>query len=462
MNWVLFGVLAYVLAQLAVGMLVSRRIASEADYLLAGRRLSMGLGTFTIFATWFGAETCIGAAGEVYKNGLAGGTADPFGYSACLLLMGVFFASRLRRMGLSTLADLFARRYSRGSERLAALLLAPTSVIWAAAQIRAFGQVIAAVSAFEVELAIVIATAVVIAYTAFGGLMADVYTDFIQGVALILGLVILLVVVVMAGGGMSATIAAADPRRLLGGFGESGWATLESWAIPICGSLFSQELAARVLASRSPRTARSVSVAGGLLYLVVGLIPVAIGIAGVRLLPDMAYPEQLLPQLARQHLPLFLYVLFAGALISAILSTVDSALLAASALVSHNVLLPLRPACSEAGKLRMARWCTVIFGLAAYALAVSAESVHGLVEEASAFGSAGIFVCMLFALQGNFGGVRSAYGALGTGAAVWICGAYGEAWSHPYLVSIAAATCAYLLPALIGKVRARQRSVSTV
>jgi Na+/proline symporter len=51
------GILAYLVVQLAIGAWVSRRIRTEDDYLLAGRQLGPVLGTFSIFATWFGAET---------------------------------------------------------------------------------------------------------------------------------------------------------------------------------------------------------------------------------------------------------------------------------------------------------------------------------------------------------------------------------------------------------------------
>lgn len=88
MNTILLGVLLYLLIQFVIGVAVSRRITSEADYLLAGRRLGLALGAFSVFATWFGAETIVGAAGAIYENGLAGGSADPFGYALCLILGG--------------------------------------------------------------------------------------------------------------------------------------------------------------------------------------------------------------------------------------------------------------------------------------------------------------------------------------------------------------------------------------
>ena len=453
MTPVLLGVLGYVLAQLAIGVLVSRGIKSEADYLLAGRRLGPVLATFSIFATWFGAETCIGAAGAIYEEGLAGGYADPFGYAACLFLMGLFFAVPLWRRGLTTLADLFRTRYSIGVERLAVFVIVPSSIMWAAAQIRAFGQVLTVSSAFDVEVAITIAAAVVIVYTIAGGLYADVVTDLVQGIALIIGLVVLFYVVAQAAGGFTPALADVPPERLrlFGAPDEPLLTTIEKWAIPITGSVVAQELIARILAVRSPELARRASIMGGSMYLTFGLIPVFIGLIGASLLPGLAEPEQLLPALAQQHLSTFLYILFAGALISAILSTVDSALLAAAALVEHNLILPLRPTLSERAKVRIARAGVLVAGLIAYVLALHAEGVYELVQESSAFGGAGIFIIVVFGLFTAFGGARAAGAALIVGIVAWIAGKYWLAWSTPYIASLALATLSYIVVALFDR-----------
>jgi len=446
MNGILLGIIAYIAAQLLIGVLVSRRIVSEDDYLLAGRRLGLGLGTFTVFATWFGAETCIGAAGSVYQSGLSGGSADPFGYAACLFLMGLLFAGALWRLRLTTLADLFRRRYSPGVEKAVVLLVAPTSIIWAGAQIRAFGQVISASSTLEVNVAITFATAVVIVYTVYGGLLADVYTDFVQGIALIVGLGVLFYAVMEANGGVETTLARLEPARLNPFGGDQPLSErLEAWAIPITGSLFAQELVARVLACRSPTVARGTCLAGGGIYLAVGLLPVLIGLAGVPLMPALDEPEQILPKLAQRHLSDLMYVLFAGALISAILSTVDSALLAAAALTSHNLILPLAGPMSETAKVRVARVAVVLFGLIAYVLALTSEGVHALVEQASAFGGAGVFVVCLFALYTRLGRHLSAFAALFGGMAGWALGEHLFGMSTPYLFSLLVSIAAYLV-----------------
>jgi Na+/proline symporter len=446
MQPVLFGIFAYLLVQFAIGVIVSRGIASEADYLVAGRRLGVGLAAFSIFATWFGAETVVGAAGAIYADGLSGGSADPFGYGLCLIVLGLVIAAPLWRRRYTTFGDLFRERYGVGVERLAVVLMIPTSVIWAAAQIRAFGQVVSASSDLEVSVAITAAAVFVVLYTVAGGLLADVVTDFVQGIAVIVGLVLLLVAVSQANGGIGALGALIDPARLnlAAPEGHSVLAIAEAWAVPICGSLLAVELLSRILGCRSATTARNATLVGAGLYLCVGAIPVALGLAGPTLVPNLDEPEQLIATLAQQHLTTFLYVLFAGALISAILSTVDSCLLAAGALASHNLILPLRGPVSERTKVWYARSGVIVFGITAYVIALHASGIYELVATASAFGSAGIFVVGMFGLFSRRGGSRSAYAALIAGMLVWAVGEYVLALATPYLLALASALGAYL------------------
>jgi Na+/proline symporter len=447
MSITLAGVLVYVAAQLAVGAWVARRIQTEEDYLIAGRKLGYGLGIFTIFATWFGAETCIGAAGAIYENGLSGGSADPFGYALCIVLLGAVFAVPLWRRRLTTLADLFRQRYSPSVERLAVLLMVPTSLLWAAAQIRAFGQVLAASSTLEVEVTITIAAAVVIVYTVSGGLLADAITDLVQGVALLVGLAILFFVVMTNGG--AEAVRAVEPERLqlFGGGQVPLLEVVEAWAIPIIGSVTAAELVARVIAMRSPQVARRSCFSAAGIYIIAGMIPVTLGLAGASLLPGLEDPEQLLPRLALENLSPVLYMVFAGALVSAILSTVDSALLVSASLVSHNVIVPLRPGIDERARIRYARIGVTVFGLFAWMMALYAEGVYNLVEQASAFGSAGIFVVVVFGLFSKHGNSASAIAALLTGVGVWIVGSYVLAMPGAYLAALGASVLAYMVTA---------------
>lgn len=443
MSPLLLGVLAYIGLQLAIGAWVSRRIADDTDYLLAGRSLGYGLASFSIFATWFGAETCLGAAGQVYGEGLSIGTTEPFAYGLCLILLGLVFAVPLWRRQLTTLADLFRTRFSPGVERVAALLMIPTSALWAAAQIRAFGHVLASASALEVEFGIAIAATVVIVYTAMGGLLADAITDVVQGVALLIGLAVMLVLIVAQLGGAEAALAVIETGQAARAPIDAPlFDVLEAWAVPILGSVVAQELVVRVSATRAPEVARRSALGAGVAYIAVGSIPVALGLLGAHLLPGLGDGEQVLPRLAQQFLPTWGYVLFSGALVSAILSTVDSTLLVCSSLFSHNLVLPLRPGLDERTRLRLARGGVVAFGIAATVVALLGDSVSALVHEASALGSAGLLVAVVFGLFTRFGGPAAATTAL-IGGAVSYVGAVAIGLDHPYLTSLGVAFAGY-------------------
>jgi Na+/proline symporter len=446
MNLTLIGIASYVAIQLIVVFAIVRRMRarSESDYLLAGRRFGPGLATFAIFATWFGAETCIGAAGSVYGGGLSDSVHDPFGYTVCLLLMGFLFAARLWQRKLTTFADLYRQRYSPGVERFAALLLIPTSVMWAAAQIRALGQVVSATSSFDLEIAIAVAAGVVVLYTVYGGLLADAVADVFQGIMIMIGLAVLLFVVVDAAGGIQAAAATVDPKRLSLIGDQTLLEHMEHWAIPIAGSALAQELVAVVLASRSPEIARRSALMGGALYFSFGLIPVILGLIGVALLPNLDEPEQLLPRLAEQYLGTLPFILFVGAIVSAILSTVAGALLAASALAQHNVIAPLRPSLNASARVWITRACVVVAGTTAYVLALHATSVYDMVADASSFGSAGFFTVAVIGLFSRFGGVRAAYCTLVVGSATWLLGTHVFELAHPYLTALAAAVTTYI------------------
>jgi Na+/proline symporter len=450
-NLVLAFILVYIGLQLGFAWWASRRVHNEEDYLLAGRRLGPWLAVFTVFATWFGAETCIGAAGQSYAEGLGGVKTDPFGYAAGIVIVGLFFAIPLWKRGIVTLADLFRQRYGAGVERFAAIIMIPTSLLWAAAQIRAFGQVLAASSDLGVTAAVTLAAFVVIVYTTSGGMWADAVSDLVQGLVLVAGIVAVGALVLLSGGaGHVAELPVEDLRFI---DPDVSWlATVEAFAVPICGSIVAQELVARVLSIRSPGLARRATVGAGVLYLAVGVIPVTIGLIGVHYVGELDEPEQVLMHVAASQLPLLLYAMFVGALVSAILSTVDSALLVAGSLAAHNLVLPLAPKLTQSARVTVNRSAVVIFGVTAYGLALASEGVYDLVVEASSLGSAGILVAMLFALWGpRIGAAPAAYAAMIAGLGTYIAAAHVGAADYPYLTSLAAALAAYLLLSPFGR-----------
>ncbi|MEW5901500.1 MAG: sodium:solute symporter [Acidobacteriota bacterium] len=450
MNWLF--ILSYMGVQLCIGLWIAKRIHSESDYFLGGRKVSLPLAAFSLFATWFGAETCMGSSAAVYRQGISGSRADPFGFSLCLLLMGLLLAGRLRRGNYVTLADYYRERYGSAVEKLAVWIIVPSSLIWGAAQIRAFGQVISSTTPLPVEPAIAVAALFVLMYTFMGGLLGDIYTDFIQGIFIIIGLVILLFVCLTTSAGWREFLAGMGPARWsLVGPGESVMARLDRWMVPVLGSLVTQELIARVLAAKSVSVARRASFIACGIYLTLGAIPVFLGLLGPLLFPRLGDSEQFLIRLAGQYLPNILFVVFSGALISAIISTVDSILLAIAALASHNLIVPLFGVRSDRSRVLIGRIAVLASGITAYVIALHGKGIYELVLIASSFGTAGVLVITLLGLYSRFGGQAAALSSLVAGLLLTPLATYALRLEAPFLSSILGSLAAFAAGAALAK-----------
>ncbi len=449
---ILGALLAYVLIQFAIGAWVSRRMTSDKDYIIAGRSLGVGLVAFSVFATWFGAEAIQVSAGEIYDKGLSGALIDPFGYGIAVVIVGLLLAAPLWRRGVVTFADMIRQRYSAEVEKLFVIILLPGSLFWAAAQIRAFGQILSSSGGIDLATAILIAAVIVGLYSVIGGLLADAVTDVIQGLAVIIGL-LALAYFIMASVGFEKSLAGATGERLavLGGADDDSLGKIEKLAIVLCGSIVSVELISRFLGAASAQVARAGTIIGGLLYLAMGLVPIYLGLTGPSLIKGLTETEQIVPKLAEMFLPGATYALFLGAMVSAILSVVHAALHAPAAQISHNILTRVKDDLSDKAKLWNVRLTVLVLSIVAYLLAGTVDRIKDLVETASAFGSAGAFVVVMFGMFTRFGGPASAISSLLAGILMWVWCKYVFGVKAPYLTGLLAAFVTYVTVALTEK-----------
>ncbi len=443
---ILAFVSGYLLIQLLISYLVSKFIKSEADFFVAGRKLPLWILSFSLFATWFGAETTIGTSGAVFNEGLAGSRADPFGYSLCLFLMGLLITTKLWSGGYTTLADFFRERFNGPVEKLAVIIIVPSSLLWGAAQMRAFGQVVTSMTDWNLSYTLWIAFAFVTLYTLLGGLLGDIITDLIQGIMIAIGLLLILYFVSQSEFNFQDWWQNLPAEKLsFRKHGESFWQRIDRWSIPIFGSLVAQELISRVLSARSKTVAKNAAYVSGCIYLFFGSIPVILGLMGPELLSDLTHHEDFIIKLARQYLPAFAFVIFSGALISAILATIDSILLSSSALISHNVLVPLLKLDTEKKKILSARIMVAVSALVSVVIAFSSDSIYQLVEVASSFGTAGILVITLCGLHMRWGGAFSAYLTLIAGLVTLPIVEFGLKGEAPFVTTLLVSFMVYIV-----------------
>ena len=422
-TFVLVTVAAYLLGLLFLGAVASTRIKNATDFVVAGRRLGLGLCTFTLFATWFGGGTLIGAAGAAYAGGLNAVVADPFGAALCLLLAGAFYVRLLRRMRLLTVPDFFRRRFGKSAEILSALSILPAYIGWVGSQLLAVGTVLSAMAGLPFVASIVIAAAIVLIYTVLGGMWGVTLTDFFQALVLIAAICLLLPIVLGAAGGISAVLDRLPEgrTRFLPTGGLLEWLFfVQAWLLIGLGNLPGQDLMQRALSSKSERVAQWAAYFGGSLYLVVGLIPVALGMIGSVLMPGLQNPEEIVPRLAMEYLPPAGLALFLGALFSALMSSADSGLLAPASVFGQNIVRNIAPDLKPKEVLVAVRVGVVIFCGLALAVALWFQSVYSLMVQSWTVMMVGLFGPLTLGMYWKRTNGPGAVAGIASGLVVWL------------------------------------------
>lgn len=430
------GVSAYFILMTVIGLLASRHCKTMDDYLIAGRRLPIYLAVPTVVATWFGAGSSMGVSGTVYSQGFYGVLPDPFGCSLALLIAGIFFAVPFRRLRLLTVSDLLRKAYGREFEMASTFVVLPFYVGTLASQMLAMGYIFQIVSGISLELGILIGAFVVVFYTVTGGMWAVTITDFVQFALLSMGLLIVLPICIEHVKDSQAVF-----ETFIGEFSNLGpkgdtqvdWLAYAGRILMTgLGAIVGQDLIQRILAARSEYVARYSSIFGAICYFMLALIPLFIGIAGREIYPSLETPEHLIPLLAKEYLSPLMFTLFGCGLLSAIMSTADSYLLAGTTLLTNNFLLKVWPLSTDQKKIALLRWVSVALSLIALALSYSGHSIFNMMVHSGATLFVGIFVPVTAALYWKGANQAAAWGSLICGISSWLgfiflsMGAYPE------------------------------------
>jgi solute:Na+ symporter, SSS family len=405
-------VVLYLLVSIGIGLYAATRVKSTADYAVAGRSLPLIMIVTTTFATWFGSETVLGIPAKFIEGGMEKTVEDPFGAGIALVLVGAFFAARLYKMNLLTIGDFYRQRYSQGVELFSAAVIMISYLGWVAAQVTALGLVFSLLSggAITTVQGMVIGTAVVLTYTVYGGMWSVALTDFFQMIIIVAGLALIAWFAADLAGGADKVIAHAASKDMFNFWPEASlhaWLFWISAAITLMiGSIPQQDVFQRVMSAKDSKTAVRGPIIGGLSYIAFAFVPIFIGVAAFLVIPEAADAlladdaQKILPTLVIEKMPIWLQVLFFGALLSAIMSTASATLLAPSTTFVNNILKNFVPM-SDKKELRAMRITLFLFALAvlAYAVRMEGTPIYELVAMAYQFPVVGAFwplVCGLY------------------------------------------------------------------
>jgi SSS family transporter len=432
-----FSIVAYLLVNLGIGLWASKKISSTQDFVLAGRRLPLVLAASATFATWFGSETIMGAPNEFIQHGVLGVIEDPFGAALCLLLVGLFFARRFYEMNIITFCDFFKIRYGRKAELLSAILIIPSYFSWIAAQLLAMGFVLNVVLGWSLTACILGSSVVVIVYTIWGGMWSISVTDFLQTIMIIVGLIIVAVVLYNKVGGFQPLINAA-PDNFFRIVPETSFKSyveyFAAWITIGLGSIPQQDVFQRVMSAKSAKVSVQATLLSSFMYLTVALIPLFIGLCGNYLYPGSEPNDQLIiPKMVLKHMSLPLQMLFFGALVSAILSTTSSAIMAPAVVLGENIFKFFKPELTDRELLKIIRIGIVVITSICIVLAITRESIFELVAESSAFSLVCLFVPLAAGVYWKATNEVGCLLAMAAGLIVWLACAFFET-EYPALI----------------------------
>ena len=434
------GVAVYIAVMLGIGFWGSRKISNIEEYLVAGRKLPFWMAAATLLASWFGAGSSLGVASTVYSSGLKGVIADPFGAALSLLLAGFFVAGPLRKMKCLTVTDIVSRHYGRNAGIYATLWMMPVYIGWLGSLMLGMGTIINMLTGLDMCWGTLTGAAIVLIYTYAGGMWAVTLTDVVQMTLIIAGLLLLLPGTLSEAGGAAHlynSLSSADLTLGISAFagGKAGWDDwvyyTGSWMIMGLGCMVGQDLLQRSLAAKNEKIAVTSTLTAGVFYFFLAMIPVIIGFAARIVLPKYGITadagsdltNQILPRMAvivlgKLH-PVIL-VLFFSALISAIMSSADSCLLAGASLFCNNILKELKPEIPEKKFLLITRLSTVFLVGISLFFALSVKNIYLLMKNAWVTQLVVVFLPVMAALYLPKASARAVWSAMVTSTCVWL------------------------------------------
>ncbi len=411
----------YLVVVIGLGAYFSRGDSDTEGYLLGGRSMPWWVIGVSYIASLLSTVSMVGAPGEGYKNGMTAVLWPTFGL---FLSLGFFFLFVRFYFQTRTFTpfEYLERRYGWKSRAAAAGIYCIARGLYLATVLFAAAKVFQGTGNWSVPWTIVLVGGVGIFYTTLGGMRAVVWTDFLQFLVLVGGIVIVLLKATtsMPGGVAGVLQFAAEKDHLFPDLKDPSFFTLDPfvrltlWAIlfrAVADHLFyksaDQILIQRMLATKGYWHAFRSVVTGSVLGPIILLVLYFVGLCMFRHYAALPAAERPPADLAlfryiTTQLPTPVPGLIVAAMLAAIMSTLDSGINSLATVITKDFYLRFsQPGAGEAAQVRFSRWMTVVAGVAIIGVAVGiaalAASVRGTVLESS-----GVWMSLLVVLAPVF------------------------------------------------------------
>jgi SSS family solute:Na+ symporter len=365
----------YTLALMGVALGTRKKAGSQNGFFVAQRQAGIALITGSFVATAVGGSATVGMAGLGFGQGLTGVWWLLVG-SIGLVLLGAFFAKKVRRAALYTLPELVEKQYGRRVGLAASILIVIAWIGVVAGQIVAAGTILSILGIGSGALWMVVFTMVFVAYTVIGGQLSVIRTDVFQAVVICLAIFGTLGLLLPQIGGLDG-LRSSLPQDFFS-FPVSAqfdWRALLSLFILVGATyVVGPDMYSRLFCARDEGTAQKATFLSASAFVPLAFAIVLIGM-GARVIYPHISPEQAFPHVISGALSPWMGGLVLAALVAALMSSADTCLLSQGVILTQDIIKRFVPSLSEKRTLLLTRLNLIVLGLLALGLAMVLKGV---------------------------------------------------------------------------------------
>lgn len=483
LDWAI--VISYLIFSVGIGLIGKRYVGNVSHYLVAGRELGLYVGIATLAATEIGTITFMYNGELGYKYGFAAFAAALIS-GLVMIIVGRtgFVISRLRELKLMTVPEYFEVKYSRGLRIVTGVLVALGGILNMGVFLKIEGEFLTIVSGIDARYLIAVMTVILLLelmYTVLGGMVSVVITDFMQYILLSVATILVSIYAVYYAG-WSNIVDKVSTTMGEGGFNPISnpkfgltfliWQALLWFSVHTCW----QTTAMRMFSTKSAETSRRVMTWTGFIFLGRGMLPMLWGIAALTLYGTGALdggvpapvvnghtlaPIDAMPAMLAQILGPGIRGIVVAGMLAATMSVNSSYLLGWSAVISQDVILPVRRAMGK-GPLsssrqilvnRLANLFVSLFLMFWGLYYTPPGAVYLYLNITGTIFLAGAFVCVVGGLYWRRANTTGGYLAMLMGAAGAIIPFFFLGWSENVtgFAAFGLAACGLIIGSLLGR-----------
>lgn len=310
----------YSILILLTGLLIKKRIGFE-EYFLAGRSLNWVSFSLTLTATWFGASSIIVLTQESFINGLS---SIWIMIVPTLLTIYIFliFSNKIRSSNAFSIPEILRESYGDFFHFFSSIVIFFYLLLLSSSQAVALGKLVSEFFSLDYRLAVIFGVLFVFIYSFQGGLISVIRTDFIQLSLIFIGLFLITFFIFFNSPSKISYFSTLSSYEFFNPFKNFSKNILITISFTLAWFI-SPVVWQRIYSAKSDKDARKGLLFSSFLLLILFFLPTWIGITE-RLIISQPFPDELITFILKHQLRNYLRIIAFIAIVSAIISTLDS------------------------------------------------------------------------------------------------------------------------------------------